>query len=1036
MIKNVLLLNLSFLCFTLSLPVNARETLTNKTFNFNIPSTSATSALEALSKQTGKNLFYPANKLNGITSRHLVGQYTLVEALTILLAETKVQATITSKGVIVVRDRKKKREQLNSTELSTLFGVEPINKQQSTVISDQLQNVIESISVTGYRESLNQSLSFKKNADHQVDVISAEDIGKLPDVEVGDVLERIAGVQVSRGDDGIVNGTSIRGLPGYFNRTLYNDRVLNTSLSTERYFDAQIIPAAFFNRVEVHKTSVADTVEGGLAGVINLKSLRAFDIGERAARVKLTGTSTSNDDNKNSELVAIYSDLYLDESLGFTAGVNVLNSNRESQQGFTFNPTIKLTEGVNKDYNGDGTVSEKDIFYVPQAIGYSLNQNTRQRDAFFANLEWRPSANFSAFGEIFFTGYDTLDNRNYLRFRPKPANKSAGEGAQTVSYQGELYENGPRDYLTVYQPTNIYGELSNQYNERESDTGLAFFDLEWLYQRWSVNFSANLSKSKTHQLSMLAKNLTERNYFDITLDGTDEGSAWAVTFHNPVDDPQYSQRGLLNDPQAPFHSLTVDGTHVGAEFESNSWASDLRIQYDLAYANNYLDINELEFGFHYRVDESLTQKPEADFGGNTEHLFNGAELSYREIMPASGQWFDFKKNETGAPLLWVVPDISAMAVAQHWTSDSVRAAAIASESYTPGIFENLQEQIFASYFKLNFASDSERISGNLGVRYTHTIEMINGQGAQIEEGLIDEGEGDPFDPNYDPSLVLPINDNMSKKRSYHNILPSLNIMMKAKEDLILRFGWSKTMSRPLRHDLELQDSYNARTNTISSADPLLAPFIADNLDLSLGWYFAKESALHLAWFYKDIDNLVRTVQYQTLLPVTHAETGIALDDTLVNIAEKQNGDTAIVQGTTLSYQQPFSFLSGFLKQTGVTANFTYIDDSRAQSLTDISNNNGSILFYYDSALFDAQISYTYRGPRMRKLATTTVPTKYINSSNIINASINYMPVEYLTLSLGVHNIGEESISEYYGNGMSDHFSDFGRVYSFTITGIL
>ncbi|MCW8833149.1 MAG: TonB-dependent receptor plug domain-containing protein, partial [Colwellia sp.] len=684
-----------------------------------------------IAKKTGKNLFFPAEKLADITSNKLVGTYTLAEALVIILADTNVEASVTKKGVIVVHTRRKKAEENKKEEgfwASLFSSQDDALENEQRRIERQAKDEVERIAVTGYRESLNKALSFKKNADYQVDVISAEDIGKLPDVEVGDVLERIAGVQVKRGDDGVVNGTSIRGLPGYFNRTLYNDHVINTSLSTERFFDSQIMPAAFVSRIEVQKTAQADVIEGGLAGVINLKSIRAFDIGETAARLHLTGTGTSNDHNHNSDIVAIFSDLYLNDTLGISTGINVLKSDTESQKGVVFNPVTKLTEGEGKDYDGDGEVENGDVFYVPQAISYILNENSRERNAAFLNIEWRPTPTFNVFGEVFFSGYDTLNIRNNLKFRPRAANESTGEGAQVSQYEGALYPNGARDYLTVYHPSNIFAEVLNQYNYRESDIIVALFDMEWLHQRWTFNLSGNISKSKTNQFTIEAKNLTAKDYFDITLDGTQLDKAWGVYFHNPDGDPDYSQRGLLNDPQAPFRSLTVNAQQVGGEYESNTWAADFSAQYEFEHMDSYISVTSLQLGLHYSEDESLANQPRANFFGDTEGLFNGAEMTYSTVEPARGQWFDYDANQPGAPLAWAVPDISTMVTDYNWTADSVRAAAIDAEVYQPGIRDDLKEDIVAAFIKLNFENDSGLLTGNFGLRYIKTKQFASGQG--------------------------------------------------------------------------------------------------------------------------------------------------------------------------------------------------------------------------------------------------------------------------------------------------------------------
>ncbi|WOH38719.1 TonB-dependent receptor [Thalassotalea fonticola] len=996
-------------------------------FDFNIPSAEAKHALEIIAKQTGSNLLYPPEKLSNLQTNSLRGSFTLPEALKVLLDGTSIEALITPKGVIIIHDKSNDETSKLNVDQNKIFQPDDENVNNKHTKGD-----IESIVVTGFRQSLNKALSYKRTANNQIDVISAEDIGKLPDVEIGDVLERIAGVQVSRGDDGVVNGTSIRGLPGYFNRTLYNGHILSTSLSTERFFDSQIMPAAFVRRVEVHKTPVADVIEGGLAGEINLKSIRAFDVGEQALRFKFTGSTTSNSNENNSDVTAIFSDLYLEETLGFSSGVSFLKTDTENQKGLVFNPVFKMEEGVNKDYNGDGDISNNDTFYLPSTIAYSLSQNIRERNALFANFEWRPEGRFTMFAEVFYSQYNTINIRDNLRFKPSQTDNSEGSGAQTTSYEGPFY-NEERQYLTIYHPSNIFAEVSNRHNKRDSDTIMAFIETQWFFESWSLNLAINASKSKTKQFTVEAKNLSANNYFDVILDGTDLDSPWEVYFHNPPSDPDYSQRGLLNDSQAPYRALTVNGLQLGAEYESNSWGVDFESEYVFPQTNSPLVLSTIQMGLHYREDESLANKPSANFAGRTDELFNGGEITYRQVEPEKGQWFDGKDSQRGAPLPWVVPDIDSMINIYNWTDESVRSAAIAINRYQPGIRDDLKEDITAAFTRLNFESEEGKFSGNFGLRYAKTQQFASGQGANIEEGLVDQGSGNPYDPDYISLLVLPVDNYMTRKRSYHTFLPSMNLKYLLFDDTILRLGWSETMTRPLRGDLKVLDRYNRNTNTINFSNQEIKPFFSENVDLSLEWYFADESAFMLSLFYKDIKNLTYVHAYQKTLPVKHLETGLTLDDVVVNMNEKKNGDGAIFQGGTLMYQQPFTSLPSFLADTGIKAHYTYLDNSRPDLLANVSKENVSVVLYYDTDYFDARLNYTYRSESVKSISTPTVPAQYFNPSTTVNASVSFLPSKYLNISFGIHNITEEVNSDYYASGVNNNFSDYGRVYSLTFT---
>ncbi|MCW8832676.1 MAG: TonB-dependent receptor, partial [Colwellia sp.] len=719
------------------------------------------------------------------------------------------------------------------------------------------------IVVTGIKDSLSRSLSRKRHADFGMDSISAEDIGKLPDVEIGDVLERIAGVQVNRGDDGVVNGTNIRGLPGYFNRTLYNGRVIATSLSTERYFDSQIMPAAFMSSVDVHKTAMANDIEGGLAGTINLKSVRAFDVGKQAFRFKTTLSNPSNVSDVNTDVLAIFSNLYLDESLGFTVGINHLQYDTESQKSLNGAPTKKIKEAPGKDYDGNGITDDGvdgygnptgtgQEYYVPASINYALDQNYRERTAAFANLEWRPTPDLRLFGEVLYSGYDTINNRSQLRFKPI-ANLSEGVEGARVTHTGPQYtplegseEIASREYLTALHPTNMHADLSNQYNERESDVVVAFFDAEWIKDQWTFKFGTNLSQSKTTQFQVEAVNTTPKKSLDVLLDGSDIDNTWAVTFTDPE-----TATSIFSTPE-DYTNLKINGQQVGAEYESNSWGVDFDAEYEFSYVNDSIFPTYVQFGLHYAEDESLALRPQAILGTQISQLPGSSDMLYRGVSPDTGNWFDgdLDRDYDSEMFSWVGPDVESMIKTNNWTPETFREAAIAENKYSPGIRDDLKEDIGAAYVRLNFESGSGDLTGNVGLRYVHTKQFVTGQ--KVKQ-VVDLGEGDFNEEGYNPKYAGVFYEGLvTEERNYYNYLPSLNLRYMATDDLVLRAAWSSTMTRPLRQDLKLLDTVGTVDGhaKVTTPSPDLSAFISENVDLSAEWYFDEASALTLALFYK------------------------------------------------------------------------------------------------------------------------------------------------------------------------------------------
>ncbi len=891
----------------------------------------------------------------------------------------------------------------------------------------------EVIVVSGIRDSFGKALSHKRHADFGMDVISAEDIGKLPDVEIGDVLERIAGVQVDRNEDGVVSSVSVRGLPSYFNRTLYNGRAITTALSDERGFDAQIMPAAFMNRVEVHKTSVADVLEGGLAGIVNLKSIRAFDIGKEAFRFKGTASAYDNVDEINTDLLGVYSNLFLDETLGFTVGVNYLEADTESHRSMSSQPTIATAESANggHDFNNDDDTA--DTFYRPRYITYQLDQNYRKRQAFFTNLEWRPTDDFRIFGEAFYSSYDTVFDRIALRFDLNPSDIVSSEDTKIVTSTVNDQE-GTRDFLTAFQVDDARAHTRNQYNARDSDIAVGFIDAEWLLEQWTFKFGANIAKSKTTQFQIQSQQFFEQG-MSVTLDGSVPENGWGITFNDHFDsegevDTFYNERVLMGAPLNPLQdNLALNGSQIGTEYENTAWGLDFDGEYEFSIMNDIFMPSYLKFGLHYAEDEITSRK----YSGNITNMtdiaaFIGSEtVDYKTIVPAKGEWFDGNMNAQGVPLPWTSPDIGGMVDKYGLNSNDFKQAVIdGSNRLTSAVPNDLSEEIAAAYVRLNFEANDGALLGNIGVRYVHTEQTVTGMKFSYFEniGTIEAPVIRAFGTGVETAT-----------RSYDNYLPSLNLryLLGDSDDLVIRAAWSQTMTRPKRKEIEMSESFNNGAQRLTSPDHMLEEYISENVDLGIEWYYAESSAISLVMFYKDLQNLTNQddAEKEYLIRQADEPSGSYLGPVLTRRFISIPG--TIIQGATFAFEQPFTALPSFLSDTGIKMNYTYIDNSKPELINNIAKDNVSAMVYYDTKSFDARLSYTYRGEKAGDLGSLWKPDIYKEASSRLNVSFNYKPSKYYNIGLAVSNLTQETNVDYHDIGLAKSISDPGRRIDLSLT---
>ena len=256
------------------------------------------------------------------------------------------------------------------------------------------------IVVTGIRSSLQGALNAKRNAPQVLDAISAEDIGKFPDKNIGEALQRVTGVQISRAD-GEGAGVTIRGADPSLNRVEINGTTaLSTTVGGGRDVDFRDLPSEFVNRLEVVKSATADMTEGGVGGTVRVITRRPFDNGGKTY-VAGSAQAIYSDiaDYMDPRIALIASDTFADGKLGVLVSGTFENRNVESHQarttGWVRLDSDRTTPGLQAyDLNEDGAAD-----FFPDIPRYVINRLETRRYALNGILEWRPSDDLTAYVE-------------------------------------------------------------------------------------------------------------------------------------------------------------------------------------------------------------------------------------------------------------------------------------------------------------------------------------------------------------------------------------------------------------------------------------------------------------------------------------------------------------------------------------------------------------------------------------------------------------------------------------------------------------
>ncbi|SHI14728.1 TonB-dependent receptor [Ferrimonas marina] len=854
---------------------------------------------------------------------------------------------------------------------------------------------VEVIRVSGTRASLSQAMNDKRFADGQVDVIAAEDIGVMPDPDIGDSLERVAGVQVQRDETGVANEVNIRGLPGYMTKVLYNGNEISTAINPNRNFSYDIMPSAFVSSVSVQKSSSADLKEGGLSGTVDMRSHRAFDADGRVTRVIGKTTNGSNSDEWGPDLTFLHSDTFANDTVGLAFGVNYLKE-------YNFTQSSTSNPHGNKMFEDD---DGNEIFTTPE-IRAELKDAERERGAAFVNLELRPTDNLTLFAESFYTKYNYAENRKRHVFRTNVNSVGLGDVEDTVIIDG-------KEYLTRGTFTEVVNHTDYNTLEKDSDIWVNTLEAQYELGDWQLSAGANFARSK---MVFDAPNLMMNGKpMDM---GFDFRGRSAIDFYYPdgID---------MTDPNNyDISSMRLNGTQLGSTREANSDNFRFDVTRFTEITLGELAVTRFQFGASYTQEEMLSLERRANMNNAHFKAFlseNGhtpESIGYLLASPSRGSWFNGANASSGKPQDFLAPDLNRFF---DLLSLDEFARYADEEGFLFETPDDLYEDTFAAYFRTDFEW-GYNWSGNVGVRYVRTEQTSIKEDRDWTQGLTEKC--DSIGCNL--SLRAPVEDlHLGKTSDYW--LPSLNLKYTLSDDMLVRFGASRTMARPNKEDMAGTTGYNNNANVINAPNPYLDPFLANNFDVSWEWYYNANSMVSAAYFYKGLDTLVTVTDTEVLLDI-YDENGDYVREDYVTLRQRTNSEDVTLQGLELGFQTAFDYLPGLLANTGLSANYTYIDNDKPELLAAASKNNGNVVLYYSERKFDTRLSWTYRGSYLKdaKIEGSNNPATYYGASSRVTLATSYTPVENLRFMLSISNLFDQDTAVINDGDFIRAFSDNGR----------
>ncbi len=804
-----------------------------------------------------------------------------------------------------------------------LFGRNDlVQAQQSEATDDGIEEVV----VTGIRASVQESIEAKRAATSHVDVITSEDIGKMPDKNVADSLTRVPGVTTSsasanEGGFDENDRVSMRGTNPSLTQTLINGHnvgsgdwfVLNQTGTVGRSVSYTLLPSELIDKVVVHKSSQASLVEGGVAGSIDIISRKPLDFQAPFTFQASAGVVYAELPDKTD---GQYSALGNWKNEAETFGVMV--------QGFWETRHLRRDGVEVLGYNtiAEGSpvaLSNPDLAGVqfPDITGAALFQQKRERKGGLIDVQLKPSDNFMLDAQFFASKLEADNvNRNFLFFTRNLIGSGLAPLPGYVIKSNTLVsaEFGPGPASAVYDQISRPGASGSS----------NFGSLEGTFHvSDALTVAAQLGTSVGH-------GKTPRQDVAETVSGAGQGSAYQLNGMGRAPDFSF---GVDNSTPASAGFGWLFGVQDVDVKDKEEWA-----KIDAEFAMNNGAWTSFKFGA--RANEHSRDSNTA-IGQGPLVFDNSAYPADFSNYPSdfSSMGGDFP----GDIWLWSVDQLKAYNDTAA-NRDPVGRRSFA-ETYQVG------EKNLAGYLQADFKGSNW--SGDIGVRYVRTKENVLNfvvAGATDPDAILGSAFG-VFKP-------------LRTEHTYNDVLPSANLKFDVNDDVVARFAVSKTMTRADYSALGGAVNLGApppigEVGTGSGGNPDLKPIRSTNFDAGLEWYFAKNSLLSAGLFYMDLKNYVSfgsEVKSYLTFDATRPDGEFA--DYLLTVPINAKGR---VRGAELAWQQ------GIGENFGVNLNYTYADGKQTSNvindddrLVGTSKNTYNIGGYYENQKFSARIAYTAR----------------------------------------------------------------------------
>ncbi|MEA0738096.1 TonB-dependent receptor [Xanthomonas campestris pv. campestris] len=850
---------------------------------------------------------------------------------------------------------------------------------------------LDKVQVTGLRRAIEGAISVKRDSTSIVEAISAEDIGRLPDVSIAESLARLPGLAAQR-VAGRAQVISVRGLSPDFSTTLLNGReVVSTGDNRSVEFDQY--PSELVSGVTVYKTPDAGLVGQGLSGTVDMQTARPLSYNERVIAIggryqRNSLGKAANVDPYGNRFNVSYIDQFADRTIGLTIGYAHTDMPIQENQVGLYEPWQQVNAQRQRPGVADGV-------YFSDGIKALRRTGNQKRDGVMATLQYRPSNAWTSTLDAFHTEAEQIDTANQFEL-----NLSNYNGGYTPGLNITDVRVNDRNTFLGGNASGVYPLVRGMYNKREDKIDAFGWNNEITAGAVKIVADLNYSKATRDELNL------ENNLQLAPMPQLD-------TVGVAVNGNGFSQLspGLnYSNPDALFLTNTIYGSGYGKVPRVEDVLKGARLQASFPMPDALSWFSDLDVGVNYAHREKQKTQPEGNITlGAQGEATVAADLQYAPVnLGFAG---------IGALPAWNVP----AAVSRYMLfNPSDDASFLVSKAWT------VEEKITTAWLRANL--DTEwgvvGVRGNIGVQLQSAD-----QSSQANYWDASQPVG---------SEVRPIDDG----KTYRDWLPSLNLAFQFPYEQTLRFALAKQVARPRVDQLRASLEFGVDTSTgrpgASGGNPMLDPWRANALDISYEKYFADRAYVAAAFFYKDLKSYIYTqsrdnYDFSALVAGYVPPPGSAPVLTTGTFSAPFNGKGGTLRGLELTASLPLDLVFAPLEGFGIQASATFNDSDvqirdpesassvgdGAISLPGLSKRVYNLTAYYEHKGFEARVSQRRRSDFIGEIGNFNGnrTLRYVVGENITDAQISYnfadtSSLAGLTLLLQASNLSNSPYRTY------------------------